>query len=76
KVVGKKLREMVREKADGLVEFNGKVMRTGEPVRFERELVATGRNLALTACRIETASRRQVAVLFQDITERKPAELA
>ncbi|KPY88155.1 Sensory box sensor histidine kinase/response regulator [Pseudomonas syringae pv. tagetis] len=51
-------------------------MRTGEPVRFERELVATGRYLALTAFRIEPASRRQVAVLFQDITERKRAELA
>ncbi|EGH19470.1 sensory box sensor histidine kinase/response regulator, partial [Pseudomonas savastanoi pv. glycinea str. race 4] len=30
------------------VEFYGKVLRTGEPVRFERELVATGRYLALT----------------------------
>ncbi|RMR11053.1 Sensory box sensor histidine kinase/response regulator, partial [Pseudomonas savastanoi pv. glycinea] len=70
-VVGKKLREMVREEADGWVEFYGKVLRTGEPVRFERELVATGRYLALTAFRIEPASRKQVAVLFQDITERK-----
>lgn len=75
-VVGKKLREMVREEADGWVEFYGKVLRTGEPVRFERELVATGRYLALTAFRIEPASRKQVAVLFQDITERKRAELA
>ncbi|WP_057458160.1 PAS domain-containing protein [Pseudomonas syringae] len=75
-VVGKKLREMVREEADGWVEFYGDVLRTGKPIRFERELVATGRYLALTAFRIEPASRRQVAVLFQDITERKRAELA
>ncbi|RMP74464.1 Signal transduction histidine kinase, partial [Pseudomonas syringae pv. atrofaciens] len=75
-VVGKKLREMVREEADGWVEFYGNVLRTGKPIRFERELVATGRYLALTAFRIEPASRRQVAVLFQDITERKRAELA
>ncbi|MCD5992850.1 PAS domain-containing protein [Pseudomonas sp. CDFA 602] len=75
-VVGKKLREMVREEADGWVEFYGKVLHTGQPVRFERELEATGRYLALTAFRIEPASRRQVAVLFQDITERKRAELA
>ncbi|PYD92375.1 response regulator [Pseudomonas syringae pv. pisi] len=74
-VVGKKLREMVREEADGWVEFYGDVLRTGKPIRFERELVATGRYLALTAFRIEPASRRQVAVLFQDITERKRAEL-
>ncbi|WP_201007417.1 hybrid sensor histidine kinase/response regulator [Pseudomonas cichorii] len=75
-VVGQKLREMVPDEADGWVEFYGKVLRTGEPIRFERELVATGRYLALTAFRIEPASRNQVAVLFQDITERKRAEEA
>ncbi len=75
-VVGQTLRQMVPEEADGWVEFYGKVLRTGEPIRFERELVATGRYLALTAFRIEPASRNQVAVLFQDITERKRAEEA
>ena len=38
--------------------------------------MATGRYLELTAFRIEPASRRQVAVLFQDITPRKRAEIA
>ena len=47
---------------------------TGVPIRFERELVATGRHLELAAFRVEPASRRQVAVLFQDITARKRAE--
>ncbi|RMT84412.1 PAS domain-containing protein [Pseudomonas viridiflava] len=75
-VVGKKLREMVREEADDWVQFYGKVLATGQPIRFERELEATGRYLALTAFRIEPASRKQVAVLFQDITERKRAERA
>ncbi|MEE4091939.1 hybrid sensor histidine kinase/response regulator [Pseudomonas viridiflava] len=75
-VVGKKLREMVREEADDWVRFYGQVLATGEPIRFERELEATGRYLALTAFRIEPASRKQVAVLFQDITERKRAERA
>ena len=50
------------------------VLRTGVPIRFERELVATGRHLELAAFRIEPASRRQVAVLFQDITARKRAD--
>ncbi len=75
-VVGQKLREMVPDEADGWVELYGKVLRTGEPIRFERELVATGRHLELAAFRIEPASRRQVAVLFQDTTTRKRAELA
>ena len=75
-VVGQKLREMVREEADGWVELYGSVLHTGQPIRFERELVATRRYLGVTAFRIEPAERNQVAVLFQDITERKRAELA
>ena len=75
-VVGQKLREMVPDEADGWAELYGGVLRTGVPIRFERELVATGRHLELAAFRIEPASRRQVAVLFQDITSRKRAEAA
>ena len=75
-VVGQRLREMVPDEADGWAELYGGVLRTGVPIRFERELVATGRHLELAAFRIEPASRRQVAVLFQDITARKRAEQA
>ncbi len=75
-VVGQKLREMVPDEADGWAELYGGVLRTGVSIRFERELVATGRHLELAAFRIEPASRRQVAVLFQDITARKRAEAA
>lgn len=75
-VVGQKVREMVPDEADGWVELYGGVLRTGEPIRFERELVATGRYLELAAFRIEPATRLQVAVLFQDITARRRAEAA
>ncbi|WP_426537983.1 ATP-binding protein [Bradyrhizobium sp. McL0615] len=75
-VVGQKLREMVPDEADGWAELYGAVLRTGVPIRFERELVATGRHLELAAFRIEPKSRLQVAVLFQDITPRKRAEEA
>ena len=75
-VVGQKLREMVPAEADGWAELYGGVLRTGVPIRFERELVATGRHLELAAFRIEPESRRQGAVLFQDITARKRAETA
>ncbi|QOZ68923.1 ATP-binding protein [Bradyrhizobium arachidis] len=73
-VVGQKVREMVPDEADGWVELYGGVLGTGQPIRFERELVATGRQLELAAFRVEPASRKQVAVLFQDITARKRAE--
>ena len=75
-VVGQKVREMVPAEAGGWVDLYGGVLRTGVPIRFERELVATGRHLELAAFRVEPQSRRQVAVLFQDITARKRAEAA
>ena len=67
-VVGQRVREMVPEEAEGWVALYGGVLATGEPIRFQRELVATRRQLELAAFRVEPASRRQVAVLFQDVT--------
>ena len=75
-VVGQKVRQMVPDEADGWVALYGEVMRTGEPVRFERELVATGRHLSVSAYRIGAASAHQVAVLFEDVTERRRARQA
>ena len=73
-VVGQRVRDMVPDEADGWVARYGAVLRTGEPIRFEQELVATGRHLDLAAFRVGDESRRHVAVLFQDITARKRAE--
>src|SRR5690242_16622242 len=36
-VVGQKVRDMVPDEADGWVEIYGRVLATGESVRFERE---------------------------------------
>ena len=73
-VTGQKLREMVGDEADTWVERYGAVLRTGVPIRFEQNLEATGRYLSLSAFRLEPRERRQVAVLFQDVTERRRAE--
>nr|WP_314257871.1 PAS domain-containing protein [uncultured Devosia sp.] len=75
-VVGQKLREMVGDEADAWVARYGAVLRTGEPIRFQQELVATGRYLDLAAIRIGPASQKHVAVIFQDITARRQAEIA
>ena len=75
-VVGQKVREMVPDEAAGWVELYGSVLKTGEPIRFQRELVATGRYLSVSAFRIGPESQRHVAVLFADVTERRRAELA
>ena len=73
-VVGQKVREMVGDEAQGWIDLYGEVLRTGQPIRFERELVATGRFLELSAFRIEPPELRQVAVLFQDVSARRKAE--
>jgi len=75
-VVGQKLREMVPDEADGWVELYGGVLKTGEPIRFQRELVATGRHLEVSSFRVGPEANRQVAVLFKDVTDRVRAETA
>ncbi|MET3722702.1 response regulator [Sphingomonas trueperi] len=73
-VIGQKVREMVPDEAEGWVALYRQVLVSGEPIRFERELVATRRQLELSAFRIEPSSRKAVAVIFQDVTARKRAE--
>lgn len=75
-VVGQKVREMVGAEADEWVQRYRDVLVTGRAIRFEKELEATGRWLELAAFRVEPASRKQVAVLFKDLTARKAAEQA
>ncbi len=75
-VVGQRVREMVPQEAEAWVEIYRQVLLTGEPIRFERELVRTGRYLELSAFRVDPPERRQVAVLFLDVTKRRQAELA
>jgi PAS domain S-box-containing protein len=75
-VVGQRVRDMLPLEADGWVATFRDVLLTGAPVRFERELVRTRRHLELAAFRIDPSERRQVAVLFQDVTPRRRAELA
>lgn len=75
-VVGQKLREMVGDEADAWVSFYGKVLRTGEPIRFRNELVKTGRTLEVSSFRIGPFEDRRVAVLFKDVTDQVRAEEA
>lgn len=75
-VVGQRVRDMVGAEAEGWVALYRDVLVTGEPIRFHRELEATGRHLELAAFRVEPAARREVAVIFQDVTERTRAEQA
>jgi PAS domain S-box-containing protein len=73
-VVGITLRDLEPDDAEGWAELYGNVLRTGEPIRFERYFLAAGRHIEVSAARVEPASRRQVSVLFRDIEARKQAE--
>lgn len=73
-VVGQKLRDMVPDEAEAWLARYGEVLRTGVPIRFEQELIATGRFLELSAFRLGEAEERLVAVLFKDVTARRRAE--
>ena len=75
-VVGQTLRGMVPDEADAWIAHYGSVLASGRPIRFSQELVKTGRFLEVSSFRIEPPSRRQVAVLFKDVTDRRRAERA
>ncbi|WP_343611297.1 ATP-binding protein [Novosphingobium sp.] len=75
-IVGKTLRDIAPDDADGWLELYGGVLRTGKGVSFERHFAEAGRHIEVSAARVEPASRRQVSVLFRDIEARKQAENA
>ncbi|WP_439817355.1 ATP-binding protein [Zavarzinia sp. CC-PAN008] len=75
-IVGVTLRQVDPVDADQWIALYGGVLRTGEPVRFERYFGTASRHIEVSASRVEPQSRRQVAVLFRDISARKRAEEA
>jgi PAS domain S-box-containing protein len=73
-VLGHTIREMLPVEADAWIATLAGVLESGEPLRFERFLETSGRLLELFVLRVGARSSNQVAVLFQDITERRAAE--
>ena len=75
-VVGKTIRQAFPGEPEEWLLTYDTVLRTGEPIWFERGLVTHGRVLEHYAFRVEDKTHRRVAVTFKDITERKQAEAA
>ena len=75
-VIGRRIRDIAPDEAPQWIDLYRNVLETGQPVRFEKEFVSTGRWLELSAFRVEPPSRNQVAVLFKDLTERNRTERA
>jgi len=73
-IVGKTLRDIEPDAAQGWLELYGRVLQTGEALRFEREFAAADRYIEVSARRVGPVENRQVSVLFRDISARKAAE--
>ena len=75
-VVGQKVREMVPNEAGGWVDLYRQVLLSGDPMRFSKPLEINNRRLDVFTFRVEPPEKRQVAVLFRDVTEQYAAEVA
>jgi PAS domain S-box-containing protein len=75
-VPGKRIREILPGNEEHWYEVYGKVALTGEPARFARFAEALGRWYEVNAYRVNEPPLGRVAILFNDITERKHAEQA
>ena len=74
---GKRMREMVPTLEAHWFEIYGKVARTGESVRFVNAAKDMGnRWFDVYACRVGGSESRKVAIIFNDITERKRVDEA
>ena len=75
-VVGRTITELVPDIEPFWVDTYGGVAVTGEPTRFVNHVASLRRWYDIYAFRIGEPDERTVAVLFNDISERKRAELA
>jgi len=74
--VGRLMREIAPAHEEQWFQIYGQIALTGEPRRFENPAHALGRFYDVYAFRIGRPEQRHVAILFNDITERKQAEEA
>ena len=72
---GRWMRELAPALEQSWFDIYGRVARTGEPVTFENEAAALGRHYVAEAIRIGDPKLQHVAVLFQDISERRKMEV-
>lgn len=73
-LIGRSMRNTFPVDAQDAIGIYETVLVTGEPVRFEYDMPSLGCILELHAFKLQGADEGKVAVLFQDITERKRAE--
>ena len=71
---GRRMLEIAPQHEAHWFEIYGRIALTGEPVRFENQAAQLHRWYDVYAFRVGEPKERKVAILFNDITERKTAE--
>lgn len=74
--VGRRMREIAPLHEEYWFETYGRIALTGEPKRFESSAEQLHRFYDVYAWRVNEPAERKVAILFNDITERKRTEAA
>src|ERR1700682_786536 len=74
--LGRTMREIAPQHEEHWFEIYGKIALTGEPARFENPAAQLHRWYDVYAFRVGQPREKRVAILFNDITERKLAEEA
>ena len=74
--VGRRMREIAPAHEEHWFQIYGQIALTGESRRFESPALALGRFYNVYAFRVGRPEQRQVAILFDDITQRKRIEEA
>ena len=72
--VGKTIRDVAPDIEPVFLEVYGRVVKTGEPIRFESESKALKRWFDIYAFRLGEPDEHKVAVLFTDISTRRDAQ--
>jgi two-component system CheB/CheR fusion protein len=73
--LGKTIRSIAPAHEESWFEIYGRIAATGQPERFENAAAALGHYYEVYAFRVGSPDERRVGVLFNDISERKQAEL-
>jgi PAS domain S-box-containing protein len=73
---GKRMRELAPKHEEHWFEIYGRIALTGQPARFQNRAEQLHRWYDVYAFRLDRPENRHVAILFNDITERKRTEEA
>jgi len=73
-IIGQTIRGFAPAEAQGWVDLYKQVWETGQPLRMERYFEAASRDIEVLATRLEPIGKRQVSILFRDISQRKKTE--